>query len=468
MRELADEFTVIAPDTPGNGLSAPLPPGSTMADFADGVADFLAEIGVERFIVYGFHTGAACALAIALRHPGRNVAAIANGYIQMDAAELADVLEQYLPPFRIEWSGAHLAWSWARIREQYIFFPWYRRTEAARLRTGLPRTELLHAAVMDLLRAGDGYRHAYHAAFTFDRAAAVRQVTIPTLVMVSKTDALSHYLERLQAPGKWVRIERPNDYAAARQILAEFARQYRDRATVVPASAPARAQPEQLWADCLSVDHGSVYSLRNTDAPGRPLLFVHDTAGSALGMAHLMKRWIGRRPVLAIDLPGNGESELPPSLEGDALRHLTVVTQATWLSQAVRVAGYDDVDVCAQGGGGAAVAWELARLHPTLVASTHIANRLVSSEAARAEMLARDCVPIHLDPHGTHLLQVWNRVRDEFLFEPWYHYKRENVLSNRIAELAPDLVHQRTLDMLKCLPRYPALRRLHLEYRPPA
>ena len=84
IEDLAAAYTVIAPDTPGNGLSEPLSipaEAVTMSDYADGLADFLTEIGLERTALYGFHTGSVCALEFSRRHPERVIVAICNGYV---------------------------------------------------------------------------------------------------------------------------------------------------------------------------------------------------------------------------------------------------------------------------------------------------------------------------------------------------------------------------------------------------
>lgn len=118
-------FTCIAPDTPGFGLSDPLGvPRAEMTDFADAVVEFMDALGIARAAVYGFHTGAMITLALAAHHPQRIACAVANGVVLLTEQERADMVEHYLPPLLPAWDGSHLAWLWARLREQTIFFPW--------------------------------------------------------------------------------------------------------------------------------------------------------------------------------------------------------------------------------------------------------------------------------------------------------------------------------------------------------
>ena len=70
MAQWSENFTVIAPDTPGYGLSDPLQKtDATMEDLADGVMEFADAIGLSRFGVYGYHTGGGMAVALAFMEP---------------------------------------------------------------------------------------------------------------------------------------------------------------------------------------------------------------------------------------------------------------------------------------------------------------------------------------------------------------------------------------------------------------
>ena len=71
-RQLADlGYTALALDTPGYGASDPLPgiEAPTIADYADGLLETFAPLGLKRPHVYGSHTGAMIVLELGLRHP---------------------------------------------------------------------------------------------------------------------------------------------------------------------------------------------------------------------------------------------------------------------------------------------------------------------------------------------------------------------------------------------------------------
>jgi pimeloyl-ACP methyl ester carboxylesterase len=66
---LSDEFTVIAPDTPGCGGSSDPPDSFRQRDYADSLAAFIDAIGVERPHVLGLSFGSGLALELYRSHP---------------------------------------------------------------------------------------------------------------------------------------------------------------------------------------------------------------------------------------------------------------------------------------------------------------------------------------------------------------------------------------------------------------
>ena len=93
----ADGFTVISPDTPGYGLSDPLPvERPELDDFATALVEFLDALNLEQVLIYGFHTGAMIGFEFARRHPERVAAAVINGLVACDADEQRDLLASYL------------------------------------------------------------------------------------------------------------------------------------------------------------------------------------------------------------------------------------------------------------------------------------------------------------------------------------------------------------------------------------
>src|SRR5512140_3345161 len=97
---LGEHFTVLALDTPGHGLSSPLPIDQpTIADFSRALGDALTALGIERCAIYGCHTSAKIALQFAADNPQRAALTILDGLslaVEMpDEAYLARLLQTF-------------------------------------------------------------------------------------------------------------------------------------------------------------------------------------------------------------------------------------------------------------------------------------------------------------------------------------------------------------------------------------
>jgi pimeloyl-ACP methyl ester carboxylesterase len=316
-----------------------------MEDFAEAVLELVDVLGLSRFGVYGFHTGGSMAVALAKLAPERVTACAVNGLATLTDAEREDILAHYLPPLEVRWDGSHLAWLWARMREQYVFFPWYRPRLAARMDMDMPPPEGIQKALVEMLRAGDHYRVAYRAAFTFAGGAALGDMRVPTLVTASSHDPLSAHHQRIVSPAPCVRVSASADAAAAADAcLAHLQAHPGEAPPVAPETAPIEGR---LWHRMVDVAGGQLRAKCNTDAAGRPVLVQHDAAGSSDVVAGVAASLIGRRPVLALDLPGHGESDNPL---GE--RDITVARYREVVAQALDSLGWDRVDFYGMWGGG--------------------------------------------------------------------------------------------------------------------
>jgi pimeloyl-ACP methyl ester carboxylesterase len=436
------EFTLIAPDTPGYGLSDPFGREPvTMDDIADGVIELLDALGIERIAAYGFHTGAMIAGALAARHPQRLSCAVANGYVVMGEAERADFLAHYLPRFEPRWDGSHLTWLWARLREQTIFFPWYRASQATRMRYDVPKTVTLRDNVNEFLRAGDHYRVAYHAAFAFESLGALRAAAVPTLVTAASHDPLHASLALLaqeSLPGT-VELRSGGDLEGTLATARDFLR--RHAAPPPPAPVPAGALPGRLHSEFVQVTGGQLRLRRAGSAEQPQLLLLHGADGSSATLAPLAQELAGARHVLAPDLPGHGDSDgIVADHEVGPLRYAEV------LRQALVVAGAESVAICGFGLGGA-VGLELARLAPGLVRRLLLVDPVLAEPALLAELRARYAPPLEANWYGGYLLQAWHLVRDQALFWPWYARNREHVVPGE-PQVDPASVHARVCNLL--------------------
>jgi pimeloyl-ACP methyl ester carboxylesterase len=211
---------VIATDTLGNGDSAaPRQTAPTIADFADAHLRALDALGVERFDLYGTHTGGCIACEIAIRHPDRVRRLILDGMSLYSAEERADMLENYALEIRPDLGGGHLTFAWHFVRDNYLFWPWYKRDAAHVRAVGLPSPDVLHDKLVEVLKACRTYHLSYRAAIAYRKEERLPLLRTPTLLVCAGNDMLLPYLAGVAklVPGALVR-QTPG---VANQALAE-------------------------------------------------------------------------------------------------------------------------------------------------------------------------------------------------------------------------------------------------------
>lgn len=433
-------FTCIAPDSPGFGLSDPLGvKAASMSDFADAAIEFMDALGIDRAAVYGFHTGAMISGAIAAAYPKRIVCAVANGYVMMSAREKKDIVRHYLPPFKPSWDGAHLAWLWARMREQTIFFPWYAKALANRLYNNVPPPEVLHAALLDFMRSGDHYRVGYRAAFLMDSDRALRNMRVPMLVTAYASDVLATHLPRIKNASRRVTVQRGGSLDETHDLCRLYISAHRP--PKAPVAAPAATLRGELIQDYVHLKHGQLRLLKNFDGKGRPVIVLHDALGSINSVQGLMRGFIGLRPVIAIELPSHGESDDPLKASASIGDYAKVVRQA------LACLKLDRVDVVGLGFGGL-VGLDLALRHRRLINALAMVGVADLEGRDAKEFVTNGAPRIEPDWFGGHLFQAWHVARDQGLFWPWYKRLGSSAIRQE-PQIDPDRIQQRLLDLLR-------------------
>lgn len=432
----AEHFTAIAVDTPGYGMSDPLPDAQLgLAPFADGLAAFLDALGIDKTCVYGAHTGGIIALEFARRHPGRVNAVVSNGFIALDEAEKAHILGGYFGDYTPEHDGRHMTRIWHRIRDQFFFFPWFEKTMTARRRMAshfdvFPATEL-QPAILDLLRTGKHERDGYSAAFSSEGIAILKDIRVPCTVLDDDTSILVDQLDRI--PPNLVNVERVANQKAldarARDILRQHA------AGPAPGHVATATIADRPWKDYA----GQMFVRRSHMGKGRPLLLLHDYGASSLQWEPLMAMTHRQRPTIAPDLPGHGETG---NLVGE---DLTVTGMARAVTKALDDLGVADVDVVAIGGAG------LIALNLPKAASLTLIDFWNFDSVTRGRMVRRMAPDLTPQWHGGHMNAAWYAARDAEFFWPWFDTTRAAVMQ-RPAELDITAIHQRAVDLLKAAP----------------
>jgi pimeloyl-ACP methyl ester carboxylesterase len=181
---LAADFDVIAPDTPGFGLSAPLAKGTSILDLAACFIELLDRLGIARAHIYGLHTGNKIATAMAVRWPDRVGRIILAGQShslipdqQRRNGTILGIVRDYVEPRSGE-TAALADWSAAWQRMTAIW--WDRRLVAG---GAAPEDrEAARLLALDELQSG-GTAALYAANFGYDLGADYPKVRAPTLVL---------------------------------------------------------------------------------------------------------------------------------------------------------------------------------------------------------------------------------------------------------------------------------------------
>lgn len=190
----------LAPDTPGNGDSDPLPMEvPNIADLAKAqYAAICALLPEGRFDLYGSHTGASIAMEIAIAHPERVASLTIDGMGLYDEDMRAQVLSRYAREIAPDDEATHLMKVWHFCRDQFLFWPYYNRTAAGRLPNGVPETEEFHDFVVEVFKAMRTYHRSYRAAFRHPKRDRLPLLTVPVVLANSASDMLAGYADELK------------------------------------------------------------------------------------------------------------------------------------------------------------------------------------------------------------------------------------------------------------------------------
>ncbi len=450
-RQLVSHYCVIAPDSPGFGLSDPLPNKTpTIEEMAHALHEFATAIQLPPATVIGVHTGAEIALEFALRFPEKTDFLILDGLALFTEEEREDILAHYLPPFRPNWDGSHLSWLWARLREQVIFFPWYKKDPAFRMNYDVPGADYLHGWFLDFMYAGAAYRAGYGAAFRYCNSAAIKEIIPPTAALYRSGDVLESHRQRLPAlpDHAWSEIvpqgsgrleDRIIDLLDEHITVAQSRWRYRHYEES-PGHTPA---PTPGYTDI----GGQQLAVMRAGSPNQPLLLLlHDLTGSSDAVVDLVSTLAADYYVICPDLPGHGES-------ADVLPAGFSIAQAVaGLSELLAVIDEEACNLLSLGAAGVLLPG-LIKHNPDLRFNAGMHNPLLPDTATRSAMRESFALPIEPDEYGTHITKLWYALRDGRLFWPWYEPAAANIRLHT-PSLEAEAVHQSLFDALRCGKNY--------------
>ncbi|MCQ4267766.1 alpha/beta fold hydrolase [Stutzerimonas degradans] len=185
MEQLGDLAPLYALDTPGFGGSYRPPVVPTTDYYVRTLLEAIDALGIERFNLFGHHTGAALACQLAAQHPQRVRRLAMIGPVQLTEQERSLWRDSAVKPLTIDDHATHLAEVWQRVThldQQPITYP--------------PSTALATREAIDTLIAGDRWHEAYAAVFAQDFPAWLAQVDCPLLLICGDGDVLHPYFQR--------------------------------------------------------------------------------------------------------------------------------------------------------------------------------------------------------------------------------------------------------------------------------
>jgi pimeloyl-ACP methyl ester carboxylesterase len=212
---LAQQFTVICPDTPGYGFSQPLPQyPASIYDYIYVLDALINELTQGSVYIYGTATGAQLGIAYALTHPKKMAHLYLDNTAHFSEAECSEILKNYFPDLTPQPDGSHLQRVWELACNSCLYFPWYKKEEQYRISNTLPPLPILNEMVKDYLVAGTNYAAAYIAAFKHERVQKVQQLTCATTIFKWMGSPLLRYINQLLAyplPENIAVVETPAD-----------------------------------------------------------------------------------------------------------------------------------------------------------------------------------------------------------------------------------------------------------------
>lgn len=457
---LADEFTAIAIDTPGYGRSTPLPsaPRPEIPDYAAALGTALDALGIDRCVVYGFHTSSKIALQFAVSAPERVALAVLDGLSLPPGPPDEVFIERYMSPFVPTEDGGYLASQWTKIRDLHRFFPWFRHERASRLPLELPDELALHRYSLDVLLAGPHYSAAYSAAMRYAASPAIGHLRSSTVFMARQDDVLFRYLDDLPAElPAGCSVERlAPDLGAWRERLRALFREY-TAGLDPPPRAPDALDGSVAASVATYVDRpGGQVHVRRYGAPGprTPVLVLHEAPGGPSSVGPLATALASDRVVYAVDLPGLGASDPLPNPDAAGYTEaLRAVLDALGLPQVDVVAEFTSTPL----------AIDLARQLPDRVRRLVLDGVFLLTAQERRELWRQYCPKLAPRWDGTHLHSLWQRLRDQELSWPWYARSRDAIRA-REPRLDAEHLYRQLLETLPQLEHYGDAANAALEY----
>ncbi len=404
---LAGRYRVVAPDTPGYGLSDPLLGDAPAMDaFLDAIAATLDALGARTAAFYGAHTGAALATAFARREPGRVSALVLDGLSAFTDDEVEDFRTRYLAPYLPDWDGRHVMGLWSRVKDHSTWFPWYERTPARRLRRAPSDLEPLQRSALGFVQSGPHYAKAYIRAAAFQPNAVLRDLKPPVTVMARPTDLIADHLDRLEPGPGWDIVWLDESAAAWSGAIRHGVAKGRAPDAAAPGPPPgAQTRP---GARFVPVGEGWLHMRMTGRATGPVRVVLPGLPGDVEALAAAQAAAHPEDLVVVISPPGCGASD-PLADAGTGLDGVVAVLEAALAHLALEPSSL------AGEGASAVVArvWAHARGGPPVEYLEPLAWMAPGAILPTAPLLRAEAPRWD----GAHLTSAWFQLRDLQLYD---------------------------------------------------
>lgn len=182
MERLAGEHPMYALDTPGFGGSFDPEGMPGMTRYCDWILEAIDGLGLDKFHIFGHHTGSCIGVEIAARHPERVASLMMVGAVPLTQEERDEFRVHYSEPFSPKPDAAYLKETWDYLAGLGAHYD----------------LELHHRELVDTVRAYMGRYQIYTAVWDQDFPAYYADVACPILLMSAEEDVLNPYFERAQ------------------------------------------------------------------------------------------------------------------------------------------------------------------------------------------------------------------------------------------------------------------------------
>jgi len=428
-------YTVIAPDTPGFGYSDPLPGKQDIDGFARATLAFADALGIDRFALFGMHTGGLIGMHLGWIAPERLSALVIDGYALFNDAERARYTDKYLPPFVPSWDGGHLRWLWSRMREQLYFFPWCDPSADCAIVLPPYTPAGTHDAAMDILDVGDNYRIGYGAAFAYTQRQRVAELRCPAWLVYRTTDVLLPHHERLPALPENVRcVTEHEDVDGLHRRMDAILAQTTDVLGACTATLAAR-QVEGWQRRILATVVGEI-AVWLCPGEGGAVLQVH-----APGQHPLQPDQVAAdaRTTVLVELPGHGASSEVSAVPDAATMQAALQAICTQL-----LAG-KPLEIHAHEGACSYVPALVAALGTQV--SGVVLHRPWLLDAAECQTFLQQLPDPQVHRAGGHMAEAWQWERERHLLWPWLAPSME--ARRRVAGPPTAQVHANVVELLR-------------------